>query len=265
MLFDEQTNRLQGGEIEQIQMTYMECPECGCKESRLEVISGGGNVICPNCESIFENSEENCTEGEVDGIICGNCGEEIGFFPSYSSSKGEFTIYGCDCGNKLAIEIPEGERLSLGRFLSREWILEQGAFDANQEYEGQEYFVKPVENKRERLAVHLFYLETGSRFIRITEEESWLCFDEEYCVGYMWANDQFGDPTIQHLFVAPSWRRQKAGAALVETWRDRAIGEEDGEYSVNNPNDAMQDLLVSLDHNDCRFVRMVKEAEQKGE
>lgn len=159
--FGKQSDDLRGGEKRQLELNHMECPACGCKETRPEMSKDNKYILCPECGTSLKNVDESFVTQEIEGMICGNCGEKVGFVPSHRRMKGNFYIYSCDCGNKLTCETPEGDRLSLAQILSSEWLLTRNSVQPNQKYKENEYLVKPVENQRRAIGrVFVLHLST---------------------------------------------------------------------------------------------------------
>lgn len=220
------------------------CPSCGETVFTEKI----GEVSCDACGHEFYASDH---RGELcSAVACDRCEKEIPFIQENRTQIVDWETYYCyNCHEILSVETADGPQ-SLEQMLATDWVLDgQSSEEVGTEF-GDEYWMKRTSTTLEQFATDLLNTEARTADSSFNaympgDTDAHLCFDEEYCIGYItWNRDQ-DRPELGQVYLLPERREQGIGSGFVETWRDEVIGT-DSEFLVNNPNANMFRLLRSI-------------------
>lgn len=220
------------------------CPNCG-ETVFTETI---GKITCDTCENSIRASGH--TDEMCPAVECNACGTKITFIKENRKQIVDWETYYCyKCHEILAIQTEDGSQ-SLENILTTDWVLDGQSVDDIATTSDDDYWMKETESVREQFATDL--LNTEARTVDSSfnayypgETNAYLCFTEDYCVGYITWNRNQEHPELGQLYILPEFRRQGIGSKFIETWRDKVTGD-GSHFLVNNPNADMFRILHNL-------------------
>ncbi|WP_435180523.1 hypothetical protein [Halorussus sp. AFM4] len=232
------------GDPTTVQDAAVTCPNCGETVFAQTI----GDVTCDACDETFYASDhrsEPCS-----AVECGDCGEAISFVQEHRCTIGEWEAYHCHhCSKNIAIETDDGPQPP-ERLLQTDWVLTgQPPGDVGINVTDGVWMTRP-RTTREEFATEVLNIEAKANDSSFNayipgETNAHLCFNEEYCIGYITWNYDSEQPELGQLYILPTFREQGIGSAFVEAWRDDVAGS-DARFNVNNPNSNMFRLLRSI-------------------
>ncbi|WP_336361812.1 GNAT family N-acetyltransferase [Haladaptatus sp. ZSTT2] len=238
------TKKFGSGNPTTTQVPAVRCPDCG----ETVFTESFGEVTCETCENSFHVSGhfgETCT-----AVVCDACGTDISFIQENRIRIVDWETYYCSkCHQILAVQTEDGPQ-SIKNMLSTDWVLNDRSVESIAITFGDNYWMKQTETNREQFATDLLNLEArakDSSFNAYSPDSTnaYLCFTEDYCVGYITWNLKKDHPELGQLYILPEFRRRGIGSGFVEAWRNDVTGG-DSHFLVNNPNADMFRLLHSL-------------------
>lgn len=232
------------GDPTTVQDAAVTCPNCG------EIVFAQtiGDVTCDACNETFYASDhrsEPCS-----AVECADCEEAISFVQEHRCTIGEWEAYHCHhCSKNIAIETDDGLQPP-ERLLQTDWVLTGQPLDDVGINVTDGVWMTRSRTAREEFATKILNIEAKANDSSFNayisgETNAHLCFNEEYCIGYITWNYDSEQPELGQLYILPTFREQGIGSVFVKAWRDDIAGS-DARFNVNNPNSNMFRLLRSI-------------------